>query len=175
MQDHDPVLVPLDLARWIDRNRALLKPPVGNRELFKQGEFIIMVVGGPNSRKDFHVDPGDEFFMQIEGQMTLRVVENGKMRDIALRAGELLLLPGGIAHSPQRPADTVGLVIERQRRKGELDGFQWYCERCNHLLHEEFLQLTDIETQLAPVFARFYADPALRRCRHCGHSMERPD
>lgn len=163
-----------NLQQWIDANRHLLKPPVGNKCLFRDSEFIIMVVGGPNSRKDFHVDPGEEFFFQLEGDMVLRTVQQGRIVDVPIRAGEVLLLPPNVPHSPQRRADTVGLVIERERRAGELDGFQWYCENCNALLYEERLELTDIETQFPPIFERFFSNASLRRCRHCGSVMERP-
>ncbi len=161
-------LLPLNLRRWIDEHRSLLKPPVGNKLIFEDGEFIVMAVGGPNARRDFHVDPAEEFFHQLEGDMVLRVAENGRIRDLSIRAGEILLLPPRIPHSPQRPAGTVGLVIERRRRPGELDGLQWYCEQCSNLLYEEYLALTDIETQFPPVFDRFYASPEHRRCKRCG-------
>src|SRR6516164_5312322 len=138
---------PLNLRHWIEEHRALLKPPVGNKLIYRDSEFIVMAVGGPNARRDFHVDPAEEFFHQIEGDMVLRVVEDGRFRDLPIRAGEILLLPPRIPHSPQRPAHSVGLVIERQRRPGELDGLQWYCDKCAHLLYEENLALTNIETQ----------------------------
>lgn len=163
-----------NLQQWIDANRHLLKPPVGNKCLFRDSEFIIMVVGGPNSRKDFHVDPGEEFFFQLEGDMVLRTVQQGRIVDVPIRAGEVLLLPPNVPHSPQRRANTVGLVVERQRRPGEVDGFQWYCENCNELLYEEQLELTDIETQFPPIFERFFGNPELRRCRRCDSIMERP-
>jgi 3-hydroxyanthranilate 3,4-dioxygenase len=158
----------LDLRRWIDEHRELLKPPVGNKLIYHDTEFIIMVVGGPNARRDFHVDPAEEFFHQLEGEMNLRVMQDGRMRDVPIRAGEVLLLPPRVPHSPQRPAGSVGLVVERARRDGELDGFQWYCERCHALLYGERLALTDIETQLSPVFERFYSNPDHRRCKQCG-------
>ena len=158
----------LNLHRWIEEHRHLLKPPVGNKLVYRDSEFLVMVVGGPNARRDFHVDPAEEFFQQLEGDMVLRVVEGGAVRALPIRAGEILLLPPRVPHSPQRPAGSVGLVIERARRPGELDGLQWYCERCHALLYEEFLALTDIETQFPPVFARFYADPEHRHCRQCG-------
>lgn len=161
-------LLPLNLRRWIDEHRSLLKPPVGNKLIFEDSEFIVMAVGGPNARRDFHVDPAEEFFHQLEGDMVLRVAENDRIRDLPIRAGEILLLPARIPHSPQRPAGTVGLVIERRRRPGELDGLQWYCEQCSNLLYEEYLALTDIETQFPPVFDRFYASPEHRRCKRCG-------
>jgi len=167
-------LQPLNFKHWIDENRHLLKPPVGNKLVYTDSEFIIMVVGGPNARKDFHVDPAEEFFYQLEGDMVLQVMERGTRRDLAIRAGDILLLPPNTPHSPQRQANTVGLVVERRRRPGELDGLQWYCERCNHLLYEEFFPLTDIETQFPPVFARFFGSLALRTCRHCHQVMEAP-
>jgi 3-hydroxyanthranilate 3,4-dioxygenase len=161
-----------NFRQWIDTNRALLKPPVGNKRVFRDGDFIIMVVGGPNARKDYHVDPGEEFFYQLEGDMVLKTMQDGRAVDVPIRAGEVLLIPPLLPHSPQRPANSVGLVIERARRAGELDGFQWYCERCGHRLYEEFFQLTDIEKQLAPVFERFYASLTQRTCERCGTIME---
>lgn len=164
----------LNFRQWIDDNRHLLKSPVGNKVVYRDTEFIIMVVGGPNSRKDFHVDPAEEFFYQLEGDMVLRIVEDGRLRDLQIRQGEILLLPPNVPHSPQRFANTVGLVVERRRRAGELDGLQWYCEQCERLLYEEFLALTDIETQFPPVFDRFFGDLSKRTCRHCGAVMQPP-
>ncbi len=164
-----------NFRQWIDANRALLKPPVGNKRVFRDGDFIIMVVGGPNARKDYHVDPGQEFFYQLEGDMVLKTMQEGRAVDVPIRAGEVLLIPPNMPHSPQRPANTVGLVIERARRPGELDGFQWYCERCGQRLYEEFFPLTDIETQFPPVFERFFGSAEKRTCRRCGVVMERSD
>ncbi len=162
-----------NFRQWIDANRALLKPPVGNKRVFRDGDFIIMVVGGPNARKDYHVDPGQEFFYQLEGDMVLKTMQDGRQVDVPIRAGEVLLIPPGLPHSPQRPANTVGLVVERARRPGELDGFQWYCERCGQPLYEEFFPLTDIEKQFPPVFERFFANLSKRTCARCGAVMER--
>jgi 3-hydroxyanthranilate 3,4-dioxygenase len=158
---------------WIDAHRAQLQPPVGNKRVFRDGDFIIMVVGGPNARNDYHVDPGQEFFYQLEGDMVLKTMQDGRALDVPIRAGEILLIPPHMPHSPQRPAHTVGLVIERARRQGELDGFQWYCEKCGQLLYEEFFELTDIEKQFPPVFERFFASDQKRTCAHCGTRMER--
>jgi 3-hydroxyanthranilate 3,4-dioxygenase len=158
---------------WIDAHRAQLQPPVGNKRVFRDGDFIIMVVGGPNARNDYHVDPGQEFFYQLEGDMVLKTMQDGRALDVPIRAGEILLIPPHLPHSPQRPAHTVGLVIERARRQGELDGFQWYCEKCGQLLYEEFFELTDIEKQFPPVFERFFASDQKRTCAHCGTRMER--
>ncbi len=164
----------LNLRQWIDANRHLLRPPVGNKVIYDDGEFIVMAVGGPNVRTDFHVDPAEELFYQLEGDITLRVREHERTVDVPIRAGEILLLPARIPHSPQRPAGTVGIVVERRRRAGELDGVQWYCPHCGQLLYEQFLSLTDIERQLTPVFEHFFGSLALRTCRHCHTVMEPP-
>lgn len=165
--------LPLDFQKWIADNRHLLKPPVANKCIYA-GDFIVMVVGGPNARKDFHVDPGAELFYQLEGEMVLKTQQGGRCVDIPIKAGEMFLLPEWVPHSPQRMAGGVGLVVERRRMKGEHDALQWYCERCNHLLYEEHFELVDIETQFGPVFERFFGDLAKRTCTACGAVMEPP-
>ena len=169
------MLQPFDFKEWIESHRHLLKPPVGNKLLYPVGDFIIMVVGGPNARSDFHVDPGEEFFYQVEGDMTLRTVQSGRIVDIPIRSGQMFLLPPNLPHSPQRLPDTVGLVIERRRVAGEKDGLQWYCEKCNHKLYEEFFELTSIETQFPAVFQRYYDSLAHRTCSQCGHVAPVPE
>ena len=163
-----------NFREWIDQHRHLLKPPVGTKVVFEHSDFIIMAVGGPNSRKDFHDDPGDEFFYQLEGDMLLKTMQDGRPVDVTIREGDFFLLPGHEHHSPQRFPNTVGLVIERQRRPGERDGLLWYCENCNRPLYAEYFELTNIETQFPPVFARFYASLEHRTCRHCGTVQEPP-
>lgn len=165
---------PINFMQWIEEHRDLLKPPVGNQVIWQDTEFMIMVVGGPNTRKDYHINQGEEFFYQIEGDITLKVIDQGQHRDLPIRQGEIFLLPGGVPHSPRRPAQTVGLVIERKRRPDERDGFQWYCENCGFKLYEEFLPVTDIVSQLPPVFERFFGDPDHTTCTQCGTVMERP-
>jgi 3-hydroxyanthranilate 3,4-dioxygenase len=166
--------VPINFMQWIEANRHLLKPPVGNRLIWEDTEFMIMVVGGPNSRKDYHVNQGEEFFYQIEGDLNLKIIESGQAQEILIRQGEIFLLPPVTPHSPRRKAGTIGLVIERKRRPGEQDGFQWYCEQCGHKLYEEFLALHDIVSQLPPVFERFFGDPTHTTCPACGTIMEAP-
>ena len=167
-------LASINLKQWIDENRQWLKPPVGNKLVFEDAEFIVMVVGGPNTRKDYHVDDGEELFYQVEGDIVLKVVENGTPRDLPIRQGEIFLLPPRVPHSPQRPANTVGLVVERKREAGELDGFQWYCEQCGNKLYEEFVHITDIVKQLPPIFERFYSNDQNSTCKRCGTRMLRP-
>lgn len=165
---------PFNFKKWIDDNRHLLKPPVGNQQVFKgNDDFIVMVVGGPNARKDYHYEEGEEFFYQLEGDIVLKVIDEGVPKDIPIREGEIFLLPPRVPHSPQRPANTVGLVMERYRREGEKDGFMWYCENCHNLLHEEYVELTDIVSQLPPIMERFWSNQDLRTCKKCGTVMEK--
>ena len=165
---------PFNFKKWIDDNRHLLKPPVGNQQVYKgNDDFIVMVVGGPNARKDYHYEEGEEFFYQLEGDIVLKVIEDGKPKDISIKEGDIFLLPPRIPHSPQRPANTVGLVMERYRRPGEKDGFLWFCEKCNHKLHEEYVELTDIVNQLPPIMERFWSSDELRTCKKCGTYMEK--
>ncbi|PZF74112.1 3-hydroxyanthranilate 3,4-dioxygenase [Taibaiella soli] len=170
-----PVTRPFNIHQWIEENRSLLKPPVGNATLYKNtGDFIVMVVGGPNSRKDFHYNESEELFYQLEGDIVVRIQEDGKIVDIPIKQGEIFLLPGKTPHSPQRGENTVGLVIEKVRQGDEIDGFLWFCENCDEKLYEEYMKLTDIVTQLPPVMQRFYDDVDKRTCKHCGTVMEPP-
>ncbi len=169
-------LAAFNLNEWIEKNRDKLKPPVGNDQLWKDDnpDFMVMVVGGPNTRKDYHVDESEEFFYQVQGDITLKVVEDGVKHDVHIKEGDVFLLPPGIPHSPQRPADTIGLVVERKRNEGELDGFVWFCDSCGEKIHEEFMVLTDITTQLKPVFEKFWADESARTCENCGDVLQPP-
>lgn len=168
------VMPPLDLKRWIDENRDLLKPPVGNKMVWEDQDFMVMVVGGPNRRKDFHVEDGEEFFYQIEGDISVRLREENGVRDVTIREGEIFLLPARVPHSPQRPEGTVGLVIERKRHPGEVDHLQWFCDGCGELLHDATLELVDLGRQLKPIIENYYADEALRTCKACGVVQEVP-
>ncbi len=167
------MIPPINFKKWINENRHLLKPPVCNKVVYEDTEFIIMVVGGPNTRKDYHVDEGEEFFYQLEGKMTLRIIENKKPMDIHINEGEIFLLPPKVPHSPQRFENTVGLVIERKRTKDELDGFQWYCDSCHTLLYEKFFPLTSIEKDLPIVFDEFWGDIESRTCSNCSKILEK--
>ena len=162
-----------NLQSWVDEHRHLLQPPVGNKCIV-DGDFIVMIVGGPNARTDYHVEEGPEFFYQLEGEMVLRVQEDGAVRDIPIKAGEMFYLPPRVPHSPQRSAGGVGLVIERKRLPHERDGLLWFCDQCNHKLYEEFFTLEDIESQFLAVFDRFYQSPARRTCGSCGHLNPAP-
>ena len=158
----------INFMGWIDANRDKLKPPVGNCEVYPNHEFIIMVIGGPNTRTDYHVNAGEEFFYQLEGDIVLKVIESGEFRDVHIKEGEILLLPAGIPHSPRRPANTVGLVVERQRRDGEIDQLLWFCEGCETKLHREAFHLKNIAEDLIPAIENYYARSEKHRCPNCG-------
>lgn len=162
----------LDFRKWIADNRHLLKPPVGNKVVYPDGDFIVMVVGGPNTRKDYHYDEGPEFFHQLEGEMILKTMQDGRPVDYPIRAGEIFLLPPRVPHSPQRFADSVGLVIERKRLPGEQDGLMWFCENCHHKLYEEYFPLKNIEKDFQAVFDRYFGAVENRTCEKCGAVME---
>ena len=142
--------------------------------VYEDGDFMIMVVGGPNSRKDYHVDPVEEFFYQLEGDMLLNIMENGKRVDVPIKEGEIFLLPKNVPHSPQRFENTVGLVVEYQREEGALDAFQWYCDECDEMLHEVTLDLENIVTQLPPLFDAYWKNMDARTCESCGALQEKP-
>lgn len=166
--------MPLNFMKWIDDNRDKFKPPVGNQQIWKDREFMVTVVGGPNARSDFHINQGEEFFYQIEGDMNLRILDEGKPKDVPIRQGEIFLLPGNVPHCPQRKAGTIGLVIERQRRPEEKDGLMWICSNCGEKLYAEYFHLTDIVSQMQPVFERFFNNPENSTCKKCGHRETKP-
>jgi len=165
---------PFNLKKWIDENRHLLKPPVNNKVVYKDAEFIVMVVGGPNSRKDYHYNESEEFFYQLEGDIIVQIQENGKAVEVQIKEGDVFLLPPKVPHNPQRFINTIGLVIERRRKDTEKDGLLWFCESCNHPLHEAYFMLTNIATQFQVEFKRFYENKELRTCKNCGTVMEPP-
>lgn len=160
---------PLNFQRWIQDHAHLLKPPVGNQQIWQDADFIVTVVGGPNHRTDYHDDPLEEFFYQIKGNAWLSLWVDGKPERVDLKEGDIFLLPPHVRHSPQRPeTDSACLVIERQRPMGLLDGFEWYCPRCRHLVHRVEVQLKSIVTDLPPLFQAFYASTEQRTCPSCG-------
>lgn len=169
-----PIQRPLNFKKWIDDNRHLLKPPVSNKVVYEDTEFIVMVVGGPNTRKDYHYNESEEFFYQLEGDITVVIQEDGKAVPVNIKEGEIFLLPAKVPHSPGRPANTIGLVMERKRRENEKDGLLWFCEKCNNKLFEKYFKLTNIMTQFQETFSEFYGSEDLRTCKQCGHVMEPP-
>jgi 3-hydroxyanthranilate 3,4-dioxygenase len=164
---------PFNLNKWIEDNRDLLKPPVGNKNLYTEsGDYIVMIVGGPNARKDYHYNESEELFYQIEGDILVKIQEDGKAVDVPIKQGEMFLLPAKVPHSPIRPEGTVGLVIELKRYENLTDGLMWFCEKCNNKLHESYFHLDNIEKDFLPRFKAFYSSDELRTCSACGHKME---
>lgn len=159
----------INFSGWIEENRQLLKPPVGNKTMTVGDDFLVQIVGGPNQRTDFHVDPYEEWFYQIKGNIHVNLMVHGTPQTVHIREGETWLLPGNIPHSPQRPEEgSIGLVIERIRKEGTLEKFQWYCPGCRAPVHEVEMQVQDIVADLPPVFTAFYADEQGRVCQQCG-------
>lgn len=167
---------PLNFKKWIDEHRHLLQPPVGNKQVWEDAEYIVMVVGGPNNRKDYHYNQTPEFFYQLEGDIILKIItDNGEMIDVEIKEGDIYLLPSKVPHSPQRKANTVGLVIEYQRAEGMLDALEWYCENCGNKLYREEFALENIETDMPIIFHNFYTNPQKCTCNNCGTFMEKPN
>ncbi len=164
----------VNFKEWIDENRHLLKPPVGNKVIWNNGDFIAMVVGGPNSRKDYHINQTAEFFYQVEGDMVLKIIDEGKPKDIHIKEGDIYLLPPNIPHSPRRPADTIGLVIEQKRAENMQDGLVWFCENCGHKMYEDEFSLQNIENDLKVIFDEFFSSVENRTCDSCGTVMDAP-
>jgi 3-hydroxyanthranilate 3,4-dioxygenase len=165
---------PFNLQQWIIENRHLLKPPVANKNLYPEGtDYIVMIVGGPNARKDYHYNETEELFYQLEGNITVRIQEDGNPVDINLGPGDLFLCPAGVPHSPDRTEGSIGLVIERVRKGTAFkDGLMWFCDKCNNKLHETYFPLTNIENDFLPRFKEYYSSEDLRTCKKCGHVME---
>ncbi len=159
-----------NFQRWINENQHHLVPPVSNKHLFDEPtEMVIMVIGGPNQRTDYHDDPVEEFFYQVKGDMILKLLDNDEFYEVPIREGEVFYLPPHIRHSPQRPmSDSVGLVVEGNRAADQSDGFEWFCFECGHCLHRVELVIKDIVKDLPPLFEAFYANTSARECDRCG-------
>ncbi|KAJ1986809.1 3-hydroxyanthranilic acid dioxygenase [Dimargaris cristalligena] len=166
-----PLASPINFPRWLEANKHRLVPPVNNA-LLQQGDFLIMIVGGPNRRTDYHLNQTEEWFYQYQGNMLLKVVDDGKFVDIPINEGDMFLLPANTPHCPVRFADTVGIVIERKRRADETDGLRWYCDQCRELLYEETFHCQDLGSDLKPIIERYAQDESLRLCAKCGHLNE---
>ncbi|KAI1866738.1 hypothetical protein JX265_002283 [Neoarthrinium moseri] len=168
---------PLAFAAWLGENQSKLQPPVNNYCLYSGNDFVLMVVGGPNERNDFHVNETEEWFYQLKGEMVLRIVENGAFRDVRIKEGEMFLLPGNVPHNPIRFADTTGLVMERKRPEKALDRLRWYCTKGHHeeltIIREEVFHCVDLGTQLKPLIRNWQEDEESRRCKVCGQ-VENP-
>ena len=167
------IAAPLNIQKWIEEHRHLLKPPVGNKNLYKDaGDYIVMIVAGPNARKDYHYNETEELFYQLEGDIVVKIQEDGHAVDIPIKEGEMFLLPARVPHSPVRSSGSIGLVIELKRTGQERDGLLWFCDHCNTKLHESYFHLDNIEKDFLPRFRQYYGSAELRKCPECGHVME---
>ena len=162
-------LISRDLWQWVEENRAAFEPPVGNKVIWEDSQFTAMVIRGPNARRDFHVDPSDEIFYMLKGDMILEYIEGDRRREQVIREGEILLVPALLPHSPHRPPGTWGLVVEIKRKPDQTEALVWFCERCDALLHEVTMHVADIETELKATIEHFDASVELRTCPKCGH------
>ena len=162
-------LAAFGLWSFVEKYRHDFEPPVGNKVIWEDSQFTAMVIRGPNARRDFHVDPSDEIFYMLKGDMVLEWMDAGRRRSQVIREGELMLVPASTPHSPHRPADTWGLVVEIKRKPDERESLLWFCDRCDALLHEVTMHVADIETELKQAIEKFDASVSLRTCRTCGH------
>ena len=169
-----PVSSPLNLMKWIEENRHLLKPPVGNKYLYRGDDFFVMIVGGPNARNDFHITNSEEFFYQIKGDITVRTREGDRIVDHRVREGEVFFVPGGVPHSPQRGPGTLGMVVERTRPPEDLEHLVFYCEKCGALVHDIEFACRDIVTHFRDTMEAFWKDDNARKCKKCGTKVEKP-
>ena len=164
---------PFNLQKWIDENRDDLKPPVGNRNLYKDaGDYIVMIVAGPNASKDYHYNETEELFYQIEGDIIVRIQVDGKPVDVPINEGEMFLLPAKVPHSPIRADKSIGLVVELKRDTNMKDGLMWFCDNCNTKLHDTYFQLKNVEKDFQPRFREYYNSEEKRTCPECNSVME---
>ncbi len=165
---------PINLKRWVEENRHLLKPPVSNQYLYSGKDFFVMVIVGPNARNDFHLTESEEYFYQLQGDVRVRTREDGKTCEYVIREGETFFIPGGVPHCPVRPPGTVGVVVERVRPPGEMEHLLFYCEKCNELVEDIEFDCRDIVEHFRDTMEAFWADDRRRTCKHCGQRVERP-
>ncbi len=162
-------LTAFDLWDWIEQHRPAFEPPVGNKVIWEDSQFTAMIVRGPNARRDFHVDPSDEIFYMLKGDMVLEYMQDGRRHTRVIREGGLLLVPALTPHAPHRPPDTWGLVVEVRRQASQTESLVWFCDSCDGKLHEVTMHVGDIEKDLKAAIERFDASVTLRTCRACGH------
>ncbi|KAG8804557.1 3-hydroxyanthranilic acid dioxygenase [Serendipita sp. 398] len=182
------LLPPLNFPKWLSENSHLLRPPVNNFCLYAGQDHIVMAVGGPNERNDYHINETEvrrlhnhlnvpfisdqEWFYQYKGTMLLKVVDGNEFRDIHINEGEMFLLPGNTPHNPVRFSDTIGIVIERTRPEASFDRLRWYCRSEVHkeptIIREEVFHVTDLGTQLKPLIRNWIENSDLRKCPQCG-------
>ncbi|GBL86780.1 3-hydroxyanthranilate 3,4-dioxygenase [Araneus ventricosus] len=153
--------VQCDIDKWLEENKKYFVPPICNKLMYKDGQLKTFFVGGPNSRKDFHMEEGEEFFYMLKGDMRLVVHEQGSFRDIKISEGEVFMLPARVPHSPQRIADTIGLVIERERAPKETDLLRYYIDGTDEILYEKWFHCENLE-ELGPLIKEYFNSEAYK-------------
>src|SRR5436190_12953461 len=166
---------PIDLENWIEENRGKFKPPVSNRYLYDGRDFFVMVIKGPNARNDFHLVDSEEYFYQLKGDIKVRIREGDRIVDHIVRQGETFFIPPNVPHSPQRPPDTIGVVVERRRPPGEKEHVIFYCENCGALVQDIHFDCADIVEHFSQAMLDFWNDDARRTCKKCGKKVEKPE
>ena len=167
-------LPPINLTKWVEQHRHEMKPPVSNKYLYDGEDFFVMLINGPNARNDFHQTSSEEFFHQLQGDIVVRIVEDGKIKDVPVRQGETFFIPGNVPHSPTRPPNTLGLVVERRRPPGETEHLQFYCDNCHALVEDIEFDCKDIVVHFRQAMEDFWADAKRSTCRNCGTRVTKP-
>ena len=167
-------LPPINLVKWVEQHRHEMKPPVSNKYLYDGEDFFVMLINGPNARNDFHQTNSEEFFHQLQGDIVVRIVEDGRIKDVPVREGETFFIPGNVPHSPTRPPNTLGLVVERRRPPGELEHLQFYCDNCHALVEDIEFDCKDIVVHFRQAMENFWADAKRSTCRNCGTRVTKP-
>ncbi|MEM7454484.1 MAG: 3-hydroxyanthranilate 3,4-dioxygenase [Planctomycetota bacterium] len=172
-----PITPPFNLMKWIDEHRDEFKMPVMNKQFYKEADDVIIFVSkGPNTRNDYHVNPTEELFYQLEGDIVLRIrpLDGSDPQDVLIKEGEMFLLPRHIPHRPQRPEGTLGLIVEFPRPEGTLDAIHWYCTDDKHLVYEAEFRLQHIDEDLHRIMDDFWNGPVENRtCKETGTIVER--
>jgi 3-hydroxyanthranilate 3,4-dioxygenase len=172
--DDGTVADPVQLAAWVAENRHLMKPPVGNKYLYSGKDFFVMIIAGPNARNDFHMTDSEEFFIQIKGDIVVRIRDTDGIKDVPVREGETYFIPPNVPHSPQRGPNTIGLVVERRRPETEPEHLMFFCEKCNELVYDKVFCCKDIVQHFAAAMEEFWADTKLSTCKKCGTRVMKP-
>ena len=168
------VMAPFHLLQWVEAHAEQFKPPVGNKYLYSGRDFFVMIIKGPNARNDFHQVDSEEFFIQLQGDVHVKTIEDGVVKVHKIREGEVFFIPPNVPHSPQRGPNTLGLVVERRRPEGEPEHLIFFCEKCNTLVYDKVFDCKDIVHHFAHAMEEFWADPVLSTCKNCGHRITKP-
>ena len=168
---------PFNLMKWIEENEHEFKMPVMNKQFYKEADNVIVFVSkGPNTRNDYHVNATEELFYQLKGDIAVRIrpLDGTPPHDVVIREGEMFLLPAMVPHRPQRPDNTLGLIVEFPRPEGAKDKLQWYCPDDKHLVHEAEFRLKHIDEDLHRIMDEFWNGPVEgRTCKETGKVVER--